>query len=162
VADRFTLKQLDNSLSIFLRDKLTRAAIFGVTRNVVGTRSDRRRFPQLFVSFLKLHVFYFFLKILCQRKRTTDLLYSWYIELAISFLIGRKRTVNFRNQRLLRHYSTIIMSRTLKVTGNHVMYDRGDKIFLRVIMPRSLALCCLMSTVKKQILDFNFFPFNFQ
>ena len=51
-----------------------------------------------------------------------------YIELTISFLIGRKRTVNFRNQRLGRHLAadyTIIMSRTLKVTGNHVMYDRG-------------------------------------
>ena len=44
------------------------------------------------------------------------------------FLIGRKRTVNFRNQRLGRHLAadyTIIMSRTLKVTGNHVIYDRG-------------------------------------
>ena len=50
------------------------------------------------------------------------------IELTISFLIGRKRTVNFRNQRLGRHLATdytIIKSRTLKVTGNHVMYDRG-------------------------------------
>ena len=52
-----------------------------------------------------------------------------YIQLTISFLIGRKRTVNFRNQRLGRHLAadyaithsllTIIMSRTLKVTGNH-------------------------------------------
>ena len=33
----------------------------------------------------------------------------------------------------------VIMSRTLKVTGNHVMYDRG-KWFLRVIMSSSL-LC---------------------
>ena len=44
----------------------------------------------------------------------------------ISFLIGQKRTVNFRNQRLGRHLApdyTIIMSRTLKVIGNHVMYD---------------------------------------
>ena len=51
-----------------------------------------------------------------------------YIQLTISFLIGRKRTVNFRNQRLGRHLAadyTIIMSRTLKVTGNHVMCDRG-------------------------------------
>ena len=51
-----------------------------------------------------------------------------YIQLTISFLIGQKRTVNFRNQRLGRHLAadyTIIMSRTLKVTGNHVMYDRG-------------------------------------
>ena len=39
-----------------------------------------------------------------------------YIELAISFLVSRKRTVNYRTLRL---------SRTLKVTGNHVMYDRG-------------------------------------
>ena len=50
------------------------------------------------------------------------------IQLTISFLIGRKRTVNFRNQRLVRHLAadyTIIMSRTLKVTGNCVMYDRS-------------------------------------
>ena len=51
-----------------------------------------------------------------------------YIQLTISFLIGRKPTVNFRDQRLGRHLVAdyaIIMSRTLKVTGNHVMYDRG-------------------------------------
>ena len=51
-----------------------------------------------------------------------------YIQLTISFLIGRKRTVNFRNQFLGHHLAAdykIIMSRTLKVTGNHVMYDRG-------------------------------------
>ena len=92
-----------------------------------------------------------------------------YIQLTISFLIGQKRTVNFRNQRLGRHLAadytithsllTIIMSRTLKVTGNHVMsraimvmYDRGAW-FLRVIMSSSRALCCLPS-VKKQIHDF--------
>ena len=44
------------------------------------------------------------------------------------------------------------MSRTLKVTGNHVMYDRGTW-FLRVIMSSSCALCCLPS-VKKQKHDF--------
>ena len=78
-----------------------------------------------------------------------------YIQLTICFLIGRKRTVNFRNQRLGRHLAadyTIIMSRTLKVTGNHVMYDRGAW-FLRVIMSSSRALCCLPS-VKKQKHDF--------
>ena len=91
------------------------------------------------------------------------------IQLTISFLIGRKRTVNFPNQRLGRHLAadytithsllTIIMWRTLKVTGNHVMsraimvmYDRGAW-FLRVIMSSSRALCCLPS-VKKQIHDF--------
>ena len=52
------------------------------------------------------------------------------IQLTISFLIGRKleRTVKSRNQRLGPHLAadyTIIKSRTLKVTGNHVMYDRG-------------------------------------
>ena len=49
-------------------------------------------------------------------------------ELTIPFLIGPKRTVNFRNQRLGRHLAadySIIMSRTLKVTGNHVMYDHS-------------------------------------
>ena len=78
-----------------------------------------------------------------------------YIQLTISFLIGRKRTVNFWNQRLGCHLAadyTIIMSRTLKVTGNHFMYDRGAW-FLRVIMSSSRALCCLPS-VKKQKHDF--------
>ena len=46
------------------------------------------------------------------------------------------------------------MSRTLKVTGNHVIYDRGAW-FLRVIMSSSRALCCLPS-VKKQKHDFRF------
>ena len=44
------------------------------------------------------------------------------------------------------------MSRTLKVTGNHVLYDRGA-LFLRVIMSSLRALCCLPS-VKKQKRDF--------
>ena len=50
------------------------------------------------------------------------------IQLTISFLIGRKRTVKFRNQRLGPHLAadyTIIKSRTLKVSGNPVVYDRG-------------------------------------
>ena len=58
--------------------------------------------------------------------------------------------MNFRNQRLGRHLAadyTIIMSRTLKVTGNHVMYDRGAW-FLRVITSSSRALC--LPSVKKQ------------
>ena len=78
-----------------------------------------------------------------------------YIQLTISFLIGRKRTVNFWNQRLGRNLAanyTIIMWRTLKVTSNHVTYDRGAW-FLRVIMSSSRALCCLPS-VKKQKHDF--------
>ena len=61
----------------------------------------------------------------------------------------------FSKQRLGRDLATdytIIMSRTLKVTGNHVMYDRGAW-FLRVIMSSSRALCCLPS-VKKQKHDF--------
>jgi len=54
-----------------------------------------------------------------------------YIELAISFLIGRKRTVNFRNQRPRRHNCRLynnhvkVKNNHVKVTGNHVMYDRG-------------------------------------
>ena len=58
--------------------------------------------------------------------------------------------MNFRNQRLGRHQAadyTIIMSRTLKVTGNHVMYDRGAW-FLRVITSSSRALC--LPSVKKE------------
>ena len=66
----------------------------------------------------------------------------FYIQLTSSFLVGRKCTVNFRNQRL-KHLTadyTIIMSRTLKVTSNHVMYDRGVW-FLRIIMSSSRAIC---------------------
>jgi len=47
---------------------------------------------------------------------------------------------------------TIIMSRTLKVTGNHGMYNRGAW-FLRVIMSSSRASCCIPS-VKEQKHDF--------
>ena len=67
----------------------------------------------------------------------------------------QKVTVNFWNQRLGRHLAAdyaIIVSRTLKVTGNHVMFDRGAW-FIRVIMSSSRALCCLPS-VKKQKHDF--------
>ena len=55
-----------------------------------------------------------------------------YIELTISLLIH-----------LAADY-TIIMPRTLKVTGNHVINDRGVS-FLRVLMSSSRALCCLAS-----------------
>ena len=79
-----------------------------------------------------------------------------YIELAISILIGRKRTVNFRNQRLWRHNCRLynnhvkVTSNHVKVTGNHVVYDRGAW-FLSVTMSSSRALA------KKQKNDFNLF-----
>ena len=53
---------------------------------------------------------------------------------------------------------TIIMSRILKVTGYHVMYDRRVW-FLRVIMSTSHNSCCLPS-VKKQKHDFQVFELN--
>jgi len=59
-----------------------------------------------------------------------------YIELSISFLIGRKCTVNFRNPRLWRHNCRLfnnhvkVTGNHVKVTGNHVVYDR-DAWFLR-------------------------------
>ena len=55
---------------------------------------------------------------------------------------------------------TIIMSRTLKVTGNHVMYDHGAW-FLGVIMSSLCTLWCLPS-VKEQKFDlFCFSAFSF-
>ena len=69
-----------------------------------------------------------------------------------------RHTVNFWNQCLWCHLAadyTIIMSRTLKVTGSHVIYDL-DVWFLRVIMSSSHALCCLPSLMK-QMQDFLFF-----
>ena len=83
-----------------------------------------------------------------------DIIINW----TISFLIGRKRTVNFRNRRLWRHLAedyTIIMSRTLKVMGYHVMYGRGA-CFLTLIMSSSRGLCCLPS-VKMQKHNFHLF-----
>ena len=56
---------------------------------------------------------------------------------------------------LLNALSLNVQSRTLKVTGNHVIYDRGAW-FLRVIMSSSRALCCL-PLVKKQKHDLHFF-----
>jgi len=50
-------------------------------------------------------------------KPYNKLLLLLYIQINISFLIGQKRTVYFRNQRLGRHLAadyTIIMSRTLR------------------------------------------------
>ena len=86
---------------------------------------------------------------------TTRVFILLYIEVTISFLIGQKCTVNFQNQHLWCHVAAdykIIMSRTLKVTGNRVMYDCSDW-FPRVIMSSSRALCC-MPSVKKQKHDF--------
>ena len=50
-----------------------------------------------------------------------------YIQLTISFLIGRECIVNFRNQCPGRHIAdyTIIMGGTFKVIDNHAMYERG-------------------------------------
>ena len=50
---------------------------------------------------------------LAGRKQVTLL----YIELTISFLIGRKRTVNFRNQRPSRH--------NCRLYNNHVKDTQG-------------------------------------
>ena len=89
------------------------------------------------------------------RNSSCEYFYLLYIQLTISFLIGQKRTANVRNQRLgsqLAADYSIIMSRTLKVMGNCVIYD-CSAWFLRVIMSSSHALCCLLS-VKKQKHDF--------
>ena len=58
-----------------------------------------------------------------QMTRLSTLLY---IELSNSYVIGRKRTVNIRNQRrdVITAGYTIVMSRTHKVTGNHVKFAR--------------------------------------
>ena len=79
-----------------------------------------------------------------------------YIQLSNSFRISRKPTVNFRNQRSWRH-NCRLYNNHVKVTGNHVMYDRSAW-FPRVIMSASRDSCCLPS-VKKQKHDFQVFAF---
>ena len=110
-------------------------------------------YPSLRFTLSLQSAFYPWSTVCSLRFTPTDIIIC--LELTLSFLIGRKRTVNFRNQHPGCHLAadyTIIVSRTLKVTGNHVMYDH-DAWFLRVIMSSSCALCCLPS-VKKQKHDF--------
>ena len=76
-----------------------------------------------------------------------------YIELAISFLIGQKHRVNFWNQCLWQYFAAdykLIVSRTLKVTGNHVMYDCGWWFLNKMIIMSSLCPLCGLPLVKKQ------------
>ena len=70
-----------------------------------------------------------------------------YIELFNSFLIGRKRTVNFRSQIPSRHNCRLYnnhVRRTLKVTGYHVKF----------------ACFVLLPVSEKQEYDHFFFSFN--
>jgi len=96
-------------------------------------------------------------------RQSNDQTWSLYIELTISFLIGRKHTVKFRKRRLWRHLTadyTKIMSRVLKVTNNHVIYDPGARC-LRLIMSSSHTVT--YCHWKKQKHDFQFFfSFNVQ
>ena len=68
-----------------------------------------------------------------------------------SFLIGRKRTVNFRNQCLGRHLAsdyTIIMSRTLKVTVNSsIVVGVGEPVFKNCARTAQLLFCWEMFDV---------------
>ena len=74
-----------------------------------------------------------------------------YIELSSSFPIGRKRGVNFRNQRcdVITADYTIIMSKALKVAGNHVMYDCSAR-FLWVIMKLARFVLLAVSEEEKK------------
>ena len=81
-------------------------------------------YPSLRFTLSLQSAFYPWSTVCSLRFTPTDIIIC--LELTLSFLIGRKRTVNFRNQHPGCHLAadyTIIVSRTLKVTGNHVMYD---------------------------------------
>ena len=68
-----------------------------------------------------------------------------------------KVTMKFRNQHLGRHLATdytIIVSRTLTVTDNPVMYDRGAW-FLRIITSSSRPLRCLLIGIFSTRLEIN-------
>ena len=80
-----------------------------------------------------------------------------YNELAISFWLAKSVGWIFkiRARDVITADYAIIMSRTLKVTCNHVMYDR-IAWFLKVIMSSLHALCSL-PPVEKQNHDSNFF-----
>ena len=79
--------------------------------------------------------------------------------LSLFWLAESILTVNFWNQHLWGHLAadyTVIMSRTLEVTNNHVMYHCGAW-FPRVIMSSLHALCCLASVKKKKNMTSIFF-----
>ena len=71
----------------------------------------------------------------------------FHIQLTLSFLIGQKHTMNFRNQHLGRHLAadyTIIMSRSWVIMS--CMTAVHD--FLMVVMSSLCTLCCLLSVTK--------------
>ena len=64
------------------------------------------------------------IKMMSELKNKIMLHHLLYIELSNSFLIGRKRTV--KSVPVITADYTLIMSRTLKVTGYHLMYEGKD------------------------------------
>ena len=80
-----------------------------------------------------------------------------YIELFNSFLIGRKRTVNFRNQRPLMSRSRVIVSRSWVISneiskGNHVNFARFVLFAVSEEAETWLPSFCVQCTIK-QLLD---------
>ena len=80
-----------------------------------------------------------------------------YIEPSNSFLIGRKRTVNFKisARDVITADYTIIMSRTREVTGNHVKLARFVLLPVREEAKTSLPLFFVQCIIK-QLLDSGF------
>ena len=74
---------------------------------------------------------------------------SLYIELSYSFLIGRKPTVSFRSQHsdVINADYKVIMSRTLKVTGNHVKLTRFQFFLVPCIIRQLLDSVFVISRI---------------
>ena len=142
----YFLKEIENMFFMFLSScRNTRESLGELKKSVevLACSSCSHSIscsPKLSLVFLQLD------------RNTVHVFYFLNIKLTIAFLIGQKCTVSFRNQQLWHHLAaeySIIMLRTIKVTGNHVMYDNGAW-FLRVIRSSSHTLYCLPSAKKQK------------
>ena len=136
----YFLKEIENMFFMFLSSCRNTRESLGELKKSVEALACSSCSPKLSLVFLQLD------------RNTVHVFYFLNIKLTIDFLIGQKCTVSFRNQQLWHHLAaeyTIIMLRTIKVTGNHVMYDNGAW-FLRVIRSSLHALYCLPSAKKQK------------
>ena len=86
--------------------------------------------------------------------------FLWHIELSNSFLIGRKRTVNFRNQRPW-HHNCRFYNHHVKETQGHRLYTLTSTLIILEITKTSCNNCllnhwCHIFNIPKLIQNVNF------
>ena len=85
--------------------------------------------------------------------KTMELFLILYVKISVFFLIGRKRTVNFWNQHLWRHFCRLYNNQ-VKVMGNHVKFTCF--VLLALTREAKLWLPFFRSMYNKTIITFGF------